>query len=250
MPAADPEHPPPRAFASFTEAAGSLERTYGQLQGQVAHLRQELEVGNRDLASSLDENHRIRGRLRHILEQCSLASCARPRSLWQRLRDRHRPNGTYLQGVFHCRPQCLENALVGQLSRLRRTRRPRGSLRCRKILDCRTQPCVAGPKSIGRRLDIMRQTPHPHDVEFGPMNELAEMAHIASGCTARLTPEQVRLGRIGRFTWLRLDVNRYHRSKTRSLPTNLIFRLATSPANPFPFVRASESRPLHESHSQ
>jgi len=67
-PAGDPEHPLARAFASFTEAAGSLERTYGQLQGQVAHLRQELEVTNRDLASSLDENHRIRERLRRILE--------------------------------------------------------------------------------------------------------------------------------------------------------------------------------------
>src|SRR5208282_875231 len=67
-PARDPEHPLARAFASFTEAAGSLERTYGQLQGQVAHLRQELEVTNRDLATSLEENRRIRERLRRIVE--------------------------------------------------------------------------------------------------------------------------------------------------------------------------------------
>src|SRR5258707_5664766 len=67
-PACDPEHPLARAFASFTEAAGSLERTYGQLNGQVAHLRQELEVTNRDLATSLEENHRIRERLRRIVE--------------------------------------------------------------------------------------------------------------------------------------------------------------------------------------
>ncbi len=66
--ARDPEHPLARAFASFTEAAGSLERTYGQLQGQVSHLRQELEVTNRDLATSLEENHRIRERLRRIVE--------------------------------------------------------------------------------------------------------------------------------------------------------------------------------------
>jgi len=62
------DHPLARAFASFTEAAGSLERTYGQLQGQVAQLRQELEVTNRDLAQSLDENRRMRERLRRILE--------------------------------------------------------------------------------------------------------------------------------------------------------------------------------------
>lgn len=66
--ARDPENPLARAFASFTEAAGSLERTYGQLQGQVAHLRQELEGTNRDLAKSLEENHRMRERLRRILE--------------------------------------------------------------------------------------------------------------------------------------------------------------------------------------
>ncbi len=34
----------------------------------MAHLRQELEVTNRDLATSLEENHRIRERLRRILE--------------------------------------------------------------------------------------------------------------------------------------------------------------------------------------
>src|SRR6266403_3916408 len=67
-PARDPEHPLARAFASFTEAAGSLERTYGLLQGQVSHLRQELEVTNRDLATSLEENHRIRERLRRIVQ--------------------------------------------------------------------------------------------------------------------------------------------------------------------------------------
>lgn len=67
-PTRDSEHPLSRAFASFTEAAGSLERTYGQLQGQVAHLRQELEVTNRDLATSLEENDNMRERLRRILE--------------------------------------------------------------------------------------------------------------------------------------------------------------------------------------
>ena len=67
-PAREGDHPLARAFRSFTEAAGSLERTYGQLQGQVSHLRQELEVTNRNLTVSLEENHRIRERLRRILE--------------------------------------------------------------------------------------------------------------------------------------------------------------------------------------
>jgi hypothetical protein len=108
-----------------------------------------------------------------------------------------------------------------------------------KILDCRTQPCVAGRKSIARQLESMRQLPRPSDVEFGPMNNLAEMACIASSYTARLTPEQVRLSRIGRFIWLRLEVrpSSNARSKRSSITTNLVFRLPTDSARPLPFPR-------------
>jgi len=283
---------------------------------------------------------------------CALVSCSRPQSLWQRLR--HRPNGTFLQGVFYCQPQCLESALIGQLSRLRvmapalqpPNRIPLGLLmvargkltyievraaleaqrRARygkigewieklgfateqdvttalalqwgcpvassfdpsaihspgsiplpileafqmlplnyvaatntlylafgervdhaalyaieKILDCRTQPCVAGRKSIARQLDSMRQLPRPSDVEFGPMNDLAEMGRIASSYTARLTPEAVRLSRIGRFIWLRLDVHPGVRPRSRSVTTNVVFRLAVDSPRPF-----SSTRPFHE----
>jgi Type II secretion system (T2SS), protein E, N-terminal domain len=301
---------------------------------------------------------------------CALACCSGPQSLWQRFRKRHRPNGTFLQGAFYCQPQCLETALIGQLSRLRVTapstqppnRIPLGLLmvargkltylevraaldaqrRARygkigewieklgfateqevtsalalqwgcpvassfdpstipspgsiplpileafqmlplnyaastntlylafgervdhaalyaieKILDCRTQPCVAGRKSIARQLDFMRQLPRPSDVEFGPMNDLAEMGRIASSYTARLTPEQVRLTRIGRFIWLRLDARasvgtaaysagsgrvlarpaaRRSASRSMSMPTNLVFRLSTDSPRPLPFT--------------
>jgi signal transduction histidine kinase len=57
-----------RAFASFTEAAASLERSYVQLQAEVGRLRHELEDTNRDLASSLEENHRMRQHLNRILQ--------------------------------------------------------------------------------------------------------------------------------------------------------------------------------------
>jgi hypothetical protein len=73
------------------------------------------------------------------------------------------------------------------------------------------------------------------------MNDLAEMARIASSYTARLSPEQVRLSRVGRFIWLRLDVNRDARSnaraKIRSNTTNLVFRLPTDSASAIPFTR-------------
>jgi len=109
-----------------------------------------------------------------------------------------------------------------------------------KILNCRTQPCVAGRKSIARQLEAMRQLPRPSEVEFGPMNDLAEMARIAASYTTRLTPEQVRLSRIGRFIWLRLDLRSNLRSvvqsKPRSSATNLVFRLAAE-GRSLPFTR-------------
>jgi Type II secretion system (T2SS), protein E, N-terminal domain len=284
---------------------------------------------------------------------CASAACPRT-SPWYRLR--HRPCGTFLHGVFYCRPECLESALVGQLSRLRimnpapqpPNRMPLGLLmvargkithievraaleaqrRARygkigewieklgfateqevttalalqwgcpvasnfdpatiqshgsiplsileayqmlplhyaattntlslafgervdhgalyaieKILDCRTQPCVAGRKIIARQLEAMRQVPRPSEVEFGPMNDLAEMARTASSYTGRLTPEQVRLSRIGRFIWLRLDVRNQSRpprsnprSTTRSNVLDLVFRLSTDSPRPLPFI--------------
>jgi signal transduction histidine kinase len=57
-----------RAFVQFTEAASSLEKSYGQLQAEVYRLRSELEEKNRHLSSSLEENARIRQYLTRILE--------------------------------------------------------------------------------------------------------------------------------------------------------------------------------------
>jgi len=57
-----------RAFETFTSAADSLERSYGQLQSEVLRLRFELERTNRDLAASLDENARMRRYLTRVLE--------------------------------------------------------------------------------------------------------------------------------------------------------------------------------------
>jgi CheY-like chemotaxis protein len=117
-----------------------------------------------------------------------------------------------------------------------------------KILDCRTLPCVAGRESIARHLEGMRQLSRPGDVEFGPMSDLAEMARIASSYTARLSPGQIRLSRVGRFIWLRLDVNSNGRAMGASnaqrsvetgvrfkpcpIATNLIFRLSAESSKP------------------
>jgi len=103
-----------------------------------------------------------------------------------------------------------------------------------KILDCRTQPCVAPRKTIARHLEHLRQQPRPCDVEFGSMNDFAEMSRISSSYIARLNPDEVRLSRVGRFIWLRLNV--------RATATNLLFRLPAESPRTRP--SASSFRPI------
>jgi two-component system sensor histidine kinase FlrB len=57
-----------RAFLTFTQAAGSLENSYTQLQAEVGRLHQELQRANHELDRSLEENARVRGYLSRVLE--------------------------------------------------------------------------------------------------------------------------------------------------------------------------------------
>jgi two-component system, sensor histidine kinase FlrB len=57
-----------RAFTTFTQAAGSLEKSYLQLQGEVARLHQELRKANSELEKTLEENTRVRAYLSRVLE--------------------------------------------------------------------------------------------------------------------------------------------------------------------------------------
>jgi signal transduction histidine kinase len=57
-----------QAFRSFAEAADSLERSYGMLRSEVARLNGELAASNAGLASSLEENRRMRSHLDRIVE--------------------------------------------------------------------------------------------------------------------------------------------------------------------------------------
>jgi two-component system, sensor histidine kinase FlrB len=58
-----------RAFLTFTQAAGSLEKSYTQLQAEVSRLHQELQRTNSELDRSLEENARMRGYLSSVLEK-------------------------------------------------------------------------------------------------------------------------------------------------------------------------------------
>lgn len=100
-----------------------------------------------------------------------------------------------------------------------------------KILDCRTQPCVASARIVRKQLEHLRQFPRPSDVEFFT-RDLAEMARITSSYIGRLNPEDVRLSRVGSFIWLRMMAGKS--------ATNLLFcqdahsprRFAPDPPSP------------------
>jgi nitrogen fixation/metabolism regulation signal transduction histidine kinase len=57
-----------RAFVTFTQAAGSLEKSYTQLQAEVSRLHAELQRTNSELERSLEENARMRGYLTRVVE--------------------------------------------------------------------------------------------------------------------------------------------------------------------------------------
>jgi len=92
-----------------------------------------------------------------------------------------------------------------------------------KCLDCRTQPCVAGHKRVALQLESMRQLSRPGDVLFFT-RDLNEMTHITSSYLSRLSPEEVRLSRIGPFLWLRLKAN--------GAVTNLLFCMQSKSSLP------------------
>lgn len=57
-----------QAFVTFTQAAGSLEKSYAQLQSEVGRLRADLESANAELSRSLEETSRMRAFLGRVLE--------------------------------------------------------------------------------------------------------------------------------------------------------------------------------------
>jgi hypothetical protein len=108
-----------------------------------------------------------------------------------------------------------------------------------QMLDCRTQPCVAGRKAIAYRLERLRQQARPGEVQFGPMHDAAEMARIASSYVTKLGSEEIRVRRLGSVIWLRL--------RTRSAGVNVVFRLKSEPRpQPSTMRRLPPSGPVRD----
>lgn len=114
-----------------------------------------------------------------------------------------------------------------------------------RTLNCRTQPCVARRKGVARQLESMRLLSHPNDVEF-VTRDLNEMARISLSYVSRLSPEGIRVNRVGRFIWLRFDARTSapRPISKASSPTNLVFCLDTGSLLPRPPSQESRSSAL------
>ena len=104
-----------------------------------------------------------------------------------------------------------------------------------RLLDCRTQPCVAGRKAVAEELIRMRQQARPREIEFGTMHDFAEIGRVSVSYMLRLGAEEARLGRVGDFIWLRLRVG--------TALTDLLFRAEFKKQFSVPSSRFSE-KPL------
>jgi hypothetical protein len=112
-----------------------------------------------------------------------------------------------------------------------------------RTLNCRTQPCVARRKSVAHRLESMSHLSHPNDVEF-VTRDLSEMVRITLSYINRLSPEEVRVSRIGNFIWLRLHAAA-HSARPHFSATNLIFSLQRKPLPAYRSSLELYSSPMH-----
>jgi len=109
------------AFRTFTQAAGSLEKSYAQLQGEVARLRGELAFANTELSRSVEENARVRGFLTRVLEglPCGVVvtdSLRRPRMVNPEARRLLQLDSTGTPGGSTDCPPTLEALLSAAIS--------------------------------------------------------------------------------------------------------------------------------------
>lgn len=83
------------------------------------------------------------------------------------------------------------------------------------MLDCRTQPCLAGSSRLELMLENMGRTRFPGEYLFPGLHDACEMARIAAGYALKLGARRARVANCGEYVWIRLE--------TRSDPANLVF---------------------------
>jgi hypothetical protein len=73
-----------------------------------------------------------------------------------------------------------------------------------KMLDCRTEQCLASQSDVQQALIELRSTPRPAQVLFDNLVEPGQIAATALDYVSRLAAEGVRVSGFGGFIWIRI----------------------------------------------
>jgi len=73
-----------------------------------------------------------------------------------------------------------------------------------KMLDCKTEPCLAQQTAIEKALEEIRLRPRPAETMVDNVRDPQEMARTTCGFASKLKAEEVRVAGCGEFIWVRL----------------------------------------------
>jgi two-component system sensor histidine kinase FlrB len=162
-----------RAFLTFTQAAGSLEKSYTQLQAEVARLHLELQKTNSELERTLEENARVRGYLARVVENlpCGVLVVGTEGALQIINPEARRLLGVPVEWSSGCRSG-LPAAFAAVIAEL-----PENSFFCEQ----ETSICgVSGNRSIGiLRANLSEQADNSEDTIW-IIRDITEQKRVAS----------------------------------------------------------------------
>jgi hypothetical protein len=73
-----------------------------------------------------------------------------------------------------------------------------------KMLECRTEPCLASQSQVRHALEELRRVSRPGEIAIDNVSEPREVANTILSCTARLGADHVRISGFSGFIWARL----------------------------------------------
>ena len=87
-----------------------------------------------------------------------------------------------------------------------------------KMLNCRTEPCLALQTEIQKVLGEIRQRPRPAEILLDSVSDPVAMARTLVSYAVKLAAEEVRAVGCGEFAWIKMH--------TRNDVNNLLFRVS------------------------
>ena len=73
-----------------------------------------------------------------------------------------------------------------------------------RMLECRTQPCLADQSSVERALDELRLQPRPTEIVFDSLRDPREMARASRNYAVSLEAHEARLVACAEYFWMRV----------------------------------------------